>query len=228
MKALHLVPLAIALAFAAPAAGQTRIDCQSRDYQYSFCATPEGVANARLVQQRSRAPCVEGRSWGFDRRGIWVSNGCEGTFDYQAFRPAGPPPGSGMRIVTCESRDYRQEFCPVEDVGNVTLARQRSRAPCVFNQSWGYRGNGVWVSNGCEADFEVSFRRAGPPPRAVGHVVCESENYRYNFCATGRLRDAQLVDQRSQAPCIRGRTWGVEREGVWVDDGCDAEFRVIR
>jgi Protein of unknown function (DUF3011) len=230
VKALQLAPLAaLALVLAQPASAQSRIDCESRDYQYSFCATPDGVARARLAQQRSRSPCIEGRTWGFERRGIWVSGGCEGSFDYEAVRQAGPPPGrGGAGLVTCESRDYRQEFCPVDNVANVTLARQRSRAPCVLNQTWGWRANGIWVSGGCEADFEiVSDRRAGPPPRAAGHLVCESENYRYNFCGTGRIRDAQLVEQRSQAPCVRGRSWGVEREGIWVDDGCEAEFRVI-
>jgi hypothetical protein len=234
VKAIRLAPLAalVLVAAAVPASAQSRIDCESRDYQYNFCSTPDGVARARLAEQRSRSACVEGRTWGWDRRGIWVSGGCEGTFDYQGLRPvavAGPAPvPGGAHIVTCESRDYRQEFCPVQDVGNVTVARQRSRAPCVLNETWGWRANGIWVSGGCEADFEVSpSRRPGPPPGRAGNLVCESHDYRYSFCATGRIRDAQLVDQRSQAPCIRGRSWGVEREGIWVDDGCEGEFRVI-
>ncbi|HVE51697.1 MAG TPA: DUF3011 domain-containing protein [Casimicrobiaceae bacterium] len=233
MKALQLVPVAalVALSAATPVLAQSRIDCESRDYQYNFCATPDGVARARLIEQRSRSQCVEGRTWGFDRRGIWVSGGCEGAFEYAALRGPGPGPGgpAARGVITCESRDYRQEFCQIPDgVDNVTMVRQRSRAPCVQGQSWGWRGNGIWVSNGCEADFEVHTAGLTPgrPPRQ-GHVVCESREYRYNFCDTGRIRDAQLVDQRSQAACVRGRSWGVERNGIWVDDGCEAEFRVI-
>jgi hypothetical protein len=234
VRAIHFAPVA-ALSLAAamaplPASAQSRIDCESRDYQYNFCTTPEGVGRARLVQQRSRSACIEGRSWGWDRRGIWVSGGCEGTFEYAGLRPAGPAgPAAGARVITCESRDYRQEFCDIPDgVESVTLARQRSRAPCVLNQTWGWRGNGIWVSQGCEGDFEVvTGYRPGRPPSQVGHLVCESRDYRYSFCDTGRIRDAQLVEQRSQAACVRGRTWGVERNGIWVDDGCEAEFRVI-
>ena len=229
MKAIDLAPLAVVAILASPqAAAQSRIDCESRDYQYNFCTTPDGVARARLIQQRSRSACIEGRSWGWDRRGIWVSGGCDATFEYAGLRPSNVPPG-GAVIVTCESRDYRQEFCDIpEGVESVTLARQRSRSPCVFNQSWGWRPNGVWVSQGCEGDFEVNTAyRPGREPSRAGHLVCESRDYRYAFCDTGRIRDAQLVEQRSQAACVRGRTWGVERNGVWVDGGCEGEFRVF-
>ena len=205
MKAIHLAWLAALVAIAAVPAtsfAQARIDCESRDYQYNFCSTPDGVARARLVEQRSRSSCIEGRSWGWDRRGIWVSQGCEGTFEYTGMRPAyagpGVPPG-GALVVGCESRGYGQEFCVVpQGVASATLARQRSGAPCIFNQTWGWRPNGIWVSQGCGGDFEVNteYRPQRGPSRA-GHLVCESRDYRYAFCDTGRIRDAQLVDQRS-------------------------------
>jgi hypothetical protein len=34
-----------------------------------------------LTRQLSRSPCVEGQSWGWDRRGIWVGSGCRGEFN---------------------------------------------------------------------------------------------------------------------------------------------------
>jgi hypothetical protein len=232
MKAIHLAPLAAVLALGAslPASAQSRLECESRDYQYNFCTTPNGVQSARLVEQRSRSACIEGRSWGWDRRGIWVSGGCEGVFDYTGMRPAGGPPGGGggARTISCDSRDYRQEFCDIPNgVDRVNLVRQRSSSPCVFNQSWGWRANGIWVSNGCQADFELVDFRPSAGPSGPGIVVCESREYRYSFCDTGRIRDAQLVNQRSQAACVRGRSWGVERNGIWVDDGCEGEFRVV-
>jgi hypothetical protein len=161
VNAIRLLPLAALLLAGAsmPAAAQARIECESRDYQYNFCRIPDGVDRARLVDQRSRAPCVEGRSWGWDARGIWVSNGCDGVFDFQPLRSIAAPP-----------------------------------------DRW---------------------------PARADHLICESREYGYNFCRTGRIRTAQIVDQISQAPCIQGRTWGVDRDGIWVDNGCEAEFRVI-
>ena len=66
-----------------------------------------------------------------------------------------------------------------------------------------------------------------PAPTRPGLFVCESRNYGYNFCPTGRVSRAQLVRQLSQAQCIEGSTWGVQRDGIWVDRGCEGEFEVL-
>ena len=200
------------------------IECESRDYQYHFCSTPGGVDRARLVEQRSRSACIEGRSWGYDRRGVWVSGGCSGRFEVQAHRP--PPPPAG-RFVACESRDYRQEFCPTPDIVGASIVRQKSQSACIEGRTWGWRANGIWVSGGCDADFEIrTAYRPGRVPSGAGRIVCESQEYQYNFCPTGRIRDADLVSQHSETRCIEGQTWGTSRDGVWVDRGCSAEFRV--
>ncbi|MBK7600121.1 MAG: DUF3011 domain-containing protein [Acidobacteria bacterium] len=34
----------------------------------------------QLVRQRSDAACIQGRTWGFDRRRIWVDRGCRADF----------------------------------------------------------------------------------------------------------------------------------------------------
>ncbi|HVF65373.1 MAG TPA: DUF3011 domain-containing protein [Casimicrobiaceae bacterium] len=231
MKRWTLAPIvgALLLLGSETASAQAVIQCESRDYQYQFCGTPDGVTRARLVEQRSRSACVEGRSWGYDRRGVWVSNGCEGLFEYQSFRPEPPVVRPGGNVITCESRNYQQDFCNTDfNIVSANLVRQKSRTPCVEGRNWGWRSNGIWVSGGCEGDFEVrTASRPGQVPSGAGHVVCESREYQYNLCPTGRVRDAQLVRQISQAPCIQGQTWGVTREGIWVDRGCEAEFRIV-
>ncbi len=55
-------------------------------------------------------------------------------------------------------------------------------------------------------------------------VQCESRDYRFNRCRTDGWRDARLVRQTSGSQCIRGRTWGVDRSGLWVDAGCSGVF----
>lgn len=55
-------------------------------------------------------------------------------------------------------------------------------------------------------------------------VECRSQDYRYNRCDVG-WRDARLVRQLSGAHCVRGQTWGIDRNGsIWVDRGCGAVF----
>jgi hypothetical protein len=41
-----------------------------------------------------------------------------------------------------------------------------------------------------------------------------------------RNRGARLHQQFSSAPCIKGSTWGRNRDGIWVSGGCRASFDV--
>jgi len=41
------------------------------------------MARAWLVEQRSQSECVQGQTWGFQRNGIWVTDGCSGLFDFE-------------------------------------------------------------------------------------------------------------------------------------------------
>lgn len=54
-------------------------------------------------------------------------------------------------------------------------------------------------------------------------VRCESRDGRLNRCDMP-WRDARLVRQESDSPCERGRSWGVDRDGLWVDRGCRGLF----
>lgn len=57
-----------------------RFRCESNDGRARSC--PLDVrGEVRLVRQLSRAPCIEGRSWGQDRRGVWVDHGCRAEFE---------------------------------------------------------------------------------------------------------------------------------------------------
>lgn len=231
MRVLSTVVIAGGLALmAAGDASAQDFRCASRNYQYQFCPTGDGINRAWLTSQRSGSPCIEGQSWGWNRRGVWVSNGCDATFRVDGFRPPpGPPPGGGGNIV-CESRNDQYQFCNVPGINRADLVRQLSSRPCIQGRTWGFRGEGIWVNEGCRGEFSVRSGWGPPPdpPPGPGVVHCESHEYRYNFCGTGRISNAQLVRQNSRAPCVRGQSWGVERNGIWVDSGCEGEFRVFR
>lgn len=55
------------------------IRCESRDSRTVYC-NADSRSGARLVRQLSSNPCVEGRSWGIAREGLWVSRGCRAEF----------------------------------------------------------------------------------------------------------------------------------------------------
>jgi Protein of unknown function (DUF3011)/Peptidase inhibitor family I36 len=59
-------------------------------------------------------------------------------------------------------------------------------------------------------------------------ITCESNDGRRRYCGTEYI-DARMVNidrQISQSPCVRGRSWGVDNRGLWVDRGCRAVFTI--
>ncbi len=61
---------------------------------------------------------------------------------------------------------------------------------------------------------------------ASERITCESKNHNYNHCRVDTDNRVKLKKQLSNAPCIEGQTWGYDKKGVWVDQGCKAEFKV--
>lgn len=57
-------------------------------------------------------------------------------------------------------------------------------------------------------------------------VRCESDRSRYQFCSVPTGNRVSLVRQISRTRCRLGDNWGFDRNGVWVDRGCSAEFSV--
>ena len=55
-------------------------------------------------------------------------------------------------IVRCES-DGDYQHCRADTRNGVRLYRQLSRSSCQYNDTWGYDRRGVWVEQGCRAEF---------------------------------------------------------------------------
>ena len=141
--------------------------------------------------------------------------------------------GPGTGVIRCESNDDRVRECPTSG-GRVVLERQHSRAACIEGRSWGYGRNGIWVSQGCRADFRIGGYDGNYGGGNYGHNYgnnygnnyggshngqtfrCESNDNRMKRCSAGTSGRVQLVRQLSRAACIEGRTWGSDYNGVWV------------
>jgi hypothetical protein len=64
---------------AVEAAGPQQLRCESDRGRERRCDV--GVWNgAQLTRQLSKSPCVQGQTWGWDVRGVWVSRGCRAEF----------------------------------------------------------------------------------------------------------------------------------------------------
>lgn len=147
--------------------GGEAVDCESRNFAYTRCDVP--WRDARLVRQLSDTRCIRGQNWGIDRRGLWVDRGCGGRFvaahrdhdrdDYGGEWRPGPDWNSRFGVV-CESEDYRYRFCAVDlgGAGRAFVGRQISGSPCIEGRTWGWNRGGIWVDQGCAAEFTIDRR----------------------------------------------------------------------
>lgn len=55
------------------------ISCSSDDMHRHYCPA-DTRGGVQLLKQYSGSSCRQGRSWGYDRSGIWVDHGCRGDF----------------------------------------------------------------------------------------------------------------------------------------------------
>jgi hypothetical protein len=137
---------------------------------------------------------------------------------------AQPGYGNAPRI-TCSSNDGRRNWCDIGRARDAQLVRQISGSACVRNRTWGVDNRGLWVDQGCRAEFVIGGRPGPPPPPPAFVITCSSNDGRRNWCDIGGRRDVRLTRQISGSACIQGSTWGTDRRGLWVDKGCRAEFR---
>lgn len=258
--------------------------CESPEYKYRYCGvdTRYGV---RLVRQISNTQCIRGQNWGVNPGGVWVDKGCAAEFGMGRDGYRDQARYAQQSTLRCKSKKFRYQFCPTHTDAGVRLLRQHSsKAQCVFGQNWGYDQRGIWVDQGCDAEFSVGDgyangqdryypyarqqdRRAvregrnlreadygdGYQPRnrydqrsnqrrnqprqggaRLGDygrtntqlIRCESPDFRHRSCQVRIDQRVRIVRQISDTQCVQGRNWGFDRNRIWVDKGCAAEFEV--
>jgi len=239
MNRLPLIGLFI-LAVALPAMSLPQgniVLCASEDGRRHSCPA-DTRGGVQMTRQHSSSPCVQGSTWGFDRQGIWVDRGCRAEFTIGTYndRPISGPMGGimggqgmGGQVIACSSDDGRRHICPADTRGGVQMTRQHSESPCRQGSTWGFDRQGIWVDRGCRAEFTLtnySYHDFRNHWGRGGEISCSSDDERRHYCETGPVRSVRLQQQVSGSPCIEGRTWGRDRNGIWVDRGCRAVFRV--
>ncbi len=207
--------------------GKRRVVCESQHGEREVCqadliqaADPGG--GVFLDRQLGATHCDEGDTWGYDaeRDQIWVDHGCRGEFIIggrsDPKRPVVPLDG----IVVCESGDGRRTQCAADTTAGVRINRQLSDTACGFGRQWGFDAQGVWVSGGCRAEFAV---RSKPKP-VLSTVTCESLDAARVRCPAETRYGVAILRKLGGNYCVLARTWDFDEKGIWVSDGCRAEF----
>ena len=68
-------------------------------------------------------------------------------------------PAGASQTIRCESGNGKYKYCRAETDNRVTLTRQLSSTKCRTFRNWGYDRHGVWVDEGCRAEFQVGRGR---------------------------------------------------------------------
>lgn len=196
------------------ASGQL-IHCVSGASGRTYC----GTSHTRYSLQGNADPrCVEGRTWGLDDRGVWVADGCVADFSPIS---ADYVDGSGQ-IVHCVSTASGRTYCGAAKTRYTISGTPDPR--CIEGQTWGLDDRGVWVTNGCVADFSPSSGEYLTSNGELVHCVATASGRAYCGSANTRYVIAGTPDPR----CIEGQTWGLDDRGVWVANGCVADFSPAR
>ncbi|HXJ46251.1 MAG TPA: DUF3011 domain-containing protein [Candidatus Dormibacteraeota bacterium] len=204
-----------------PQSNVQTITCSSDDMNRHTCEV-DTRGGAQLTRQISGSPCIFGRTWGYDARGIWVDRGCRAEFQVGTSSFGGWDNGYD---IYCASDDGGRHFCPARTDMGVRLSRQRSGSECIFGRTWGYTRRGVWVDQGCRADFDLGAIGSNNSPQTQV-VSCSSDDMRWRACQADTSTGVRLLRQRSEADCLYGSTWGYDDRGIWVDRGCRGDFEV--
>jgi hypothetical protein len=196
-KFLVLHAAAIVLLGLAGTASARSVMCESVGNDQRFCPA-DTRGGVWLSVQYSKASCRQGSSWGYDNRGIWVSNGCRAQFDLGDYRSS----------HSSSDESKAAAALAIGLIGAAAIASHHQRD----DDDRGY----VYQPY----DHHAAY---GPSD----HVTCESRNNAYNFCrANLRHSGVDVERQLSSTTCRLGQNWGWSKDGIWVNGGCRAVFSV--
>lgn len=190
--------------------------CESHRYQRNQCPAYLNGRDVFLLNQLSSTSCIN--NWGYDRNGVWVSNGCRAEFVVEDRN------WNQNDVIVCSSRNMGFQGCQADTRGGVEFIRQISRASC--NGNWGYDRQGIWVANGCRAKFRLlPFTQTNYGNNHNNSTVkCSSRGLKRKVCRADTSGGVQLKRQHSKSSC--NGNWGFDRNGVWVTNGCRATFQL--
>ncbi len=74
----------------------------------------------------------------------------------------------------------------------------------------------------------AALAQTSPPPQPAqapqGIIICTSEPGERNLCAADTSAGVALVRSTGKGPCLLGVSWGSDKNGIWVADGCSGAF----
>lgn len=129
---------------------------------------------------------------------------------------AGPLPARAESTVRCESYNHGYNYCRAYTDNRVRLSRQISSTECREDRNWGYDRNGIWVNNGCSAEFRVGREGSSHDKAAVGALV--------GLAAIAAIAASQHKQQSPQDV----QSWAVGNFSGWDEfEGVNVQLNIL-
>jgi hypothetical protein len=107
-----------------------KISCASFDGRKNYCDADTQGAKVQLTRQIGMAPCMEGSTWGYDRKGVWVDRGCNGEFLVRTGSELGAGDSSGKSCEKTVGKQVADEL-----VRQCLQVSPTTHAPCKAQNS---------------------------------------------------------------------------------------------
>jgi Protein of unknown function (DUF3011) len=199
------------LAGAGGAAAQDTVRCESQNGQYRSCSvnTSGGVT---LSRQLSSQGCWQNDTWGYDRNRIWVNRGCRAEFRVGSYNSHNG--NDGAKVAGALALGV---------IAAAAIANHDKHDDNHYDNNHNDRYNNYNYNNNNAYDY--GYGGQGQYNRPARELTCASRDGRYTNCGYVDPRShVEVRRQLSNAACIYGRSWGVDRTQLWVDRGCRATF----
>jgi len=222
--------VALVLSLAPVAQADQTVICESKGHDHHYCPanTSGGVT---LVNQRSHSGCWQNDTWGFDKSGIWVSNGCRaefrvGTGGPDWARSLEQQYGSGTDTWNNSNQMNQWVDQQVDGVFKEDNKKHKSNAGAVIGAALAVGVIAALANQSSKHDSNNSDNWGRQDNWGHQTVTCESHNNQNHYCRVGWSQHVELQRQLSRAPCQYNRTWGYDRNGIWVSNGCRGVFSI--
>jgi hypothetical protein len=226
-------------------------NCSSNDGRLHSCRVNTN-APIQFYRQVSDAQCIPGETYGIDQGGVWVTNGCradfvivnnsqaynqgrynnDGNYNQGTYNNQGTYKDQGQ--ANDHDRDNDHDHDNQQANGNWRRHHHHDRDDNASNQNGPYNNggytnqgtyqgpynNGGYVGSGQNVHYYGSYDN--------GVTTCSArDDQPVTYCSTyGALSDATAIQQNGR--CVRGQTWDINRDGLWVAGNCSGRFRVQR
>lgn len=108
--------------------------------------------------------------------------------------------------LSCESGAGERQHCAANTSAGVLMARTIGEGACLLGKTWGYDDGGVWVLDGCSAEFIVMGAPGDAAVVAAEPAVATLPEAEL-VAAQEPVTDTQIMDPKTE-PAPANETWG--------------------